>query len=161
MAASPVEPRYRLLPGEPLVLWVRVGLALIAAGLVAVFAVAIRINPYGEDGRAATMATHRQLGLPPCNFVSATGMPCPSCGLTTSFALTVRADPVNAARANWVGLLLACFCLLLIPWGLASAAAGRALFLRSLEKAAVAAVLTLFVLLLLRWAAVLWALWSG
>jgi hypothetical protein len=159
VAASPHIDAPGELPGEPLVVWVRVSLLLIAAGLVAVFGVALRINPYGEDGRAATMATHQQLGLPPCNFVSATGLPCPACGLTTSFALTVRADPVNAAKANWVGVLLACFCLLLIPWGLASAIAGRALFVPSLEKAAVAVVVTLYGLLLLRWAYVLWVLW--
>ncbi|MGL4553317.1 MAG: DUF2752 domain-containing protein [Gemmataceae bacterium] len=161
MVASPLTVGPARWPGEPLVAWVRVSLVLIAAGLAGVFAVATRIDPYGPGGRAATMATHQQLGLPPCNFVTTVGIPCPACGLTTSFALSVRADAVNAARANWVGLLLAGFCALLIPWGVASAAAGRALFVRSLERAAVAAVLTLFLLLLLRWATVLWGLWRG
>ena len=35
------------------------------------------------------MGTHQQLGLPPCNFVTLTGYPCPACGMTTSFALLV------------------------------------------------------------------------
>ena len=30
--------------------------------------------------------------MPPCNFVLMTGKPCPSCGMTTSFALLVRGD---------------------------------------------------------------------
>ncbi|MBX7152931.1 DUF2752 domain-containing protein [bacterium] len=35
---------------------------------------------------ATGYGTHEQLGLPPCGFLTITGYPCPSCGLTTSFA---------------------------------------------------------------------------
>jgi hypothetical protein len=142
--------------GEPLVWWVRGILLLVVVGLVAVFVLAARIQPYREDGVAQRMATHQQLGLPECSFVTATGLPCPSCGLTTSFALTVRADLANAARANWVGLLLAMFCLTLIPWGVASAVVGRALGVPSLERGILVVITVLFVLLLVRWAFVLW-----
>lgn len=131
-------------------------LLLVVVGLVAVFVVAARIQPYREDGVAQRMATHEQLGLPECSFVTATGVPCPSCGLTTSFALTVRADLANAARANWVGLLLALFCLTLIPWGVISLVVGRAVGVPSLERAILVVISSLFVLLLVRWAFVLW-----
>jgi hypothetical protein len=137
--------------GQPLTGWVRWVLVLIAVGLVGVFVLAARIHPYGEDGVALRMATHRQLGLPECGFVTATGLPCPSCGLTTSFALTIRADWYNAARANWVGLLLAVFCLGLIPWGFASALAGRALGVASLDRALLVLISCVFVMLLVRW----------
>lgn len=159
-AHSPEHTRRRL-PGEPLVNWVRIGLVLIALGLVTVFGIARWIDPYDRAGRAATMSTHRQLGLPPCSFVDLMKLPCPACGLTTSFALTARADVGNAARANWVGVLLAAFCALLVPWAIASVITGRALFVPSLERALVGVVLTLFALLLLRWAVVLLALWWG
>ncbi len=33
----------------------------------------------------AGMGTHRQLGLPPCGFVLTSGLPCPTCGMTTAF----------------------------------------------------------------------------
>lgn len=147
--------------GEPLTFWVRISLVLIAIGLTCVFVIAAWINPYGRDGQAATMATHRQLGFPPCNLIALMGIPCPSCGMTTSFALTVRADVVNAARANWVGMLLAGFCMFVIPWGLASAGIGRAIFVRSLERATVAVVIILFALMMLRWTIVLWSFWRN
>src|SRR5262245_53861942 len=104
------------------------------------------------------METHRQLGLPPCTFFAVTGMPCPSCGMTTSFALLMHGDPAASLRANAVGTLLALLCLAAIPWGLASAYLGRTLFIRSLERTVSLLVLTLLGLMLLRWAVVvLWA----
>ena len=70
----------------------RLSLLLVAGLLVGVFAAAAWINPYGPDGRPRTMGTHTQLGMLPCNFVILTGRPCPSCGMTTSFALLVRGE---------------------------------------------------------------------
>src|SRR5205085_6174191 len=78
---------------RPALTWaVRAGLVVIAAGLTALFAVALWLDPYGPGGVPLAMGTHRQLGLPPCNFQRLTGLPCPSCGMTTSFALLVRGD---------------------------------------------------------------------
>jgi hypothetical protein len=50
--------------------------------------------------------THTQLGLPPCGFLSFTGVPCPGCGLTTAFSHMVRLEVVGAARANAFGVPL-------------------------------------------------------
>jgi hypothetical protein len=141
--------------------WVRGALAGLALGLAAVFAVALWLDPY-EGGSPRRMETHRQLGLPPCTFYRMTGIPCPSCGMTTSFALLVRGDVGNSLRANAVGTLLAAFCLLLIPWCLAAVATGRTPFVRSLERALTVVVLTFLTLMLVRWAAVVGlALWRG
>jgi hypothetical protein len=134
-------------------------LLVLAAGLVVVFYTATVINPYAADGSARRMATHRQLGLPPCTFADVTGVPCPACGMTTSFALLVRGDVPNAARANWVGALLAAFCLLVVPWSVASVLRGRALFVASLERAVVAVISTLLVLMFARWVVVLGQIW--
>src|SRR5258708_35401305 len=97
------------LAGEPLAHWVRGILTVMALGLAAVFVTARSINPYREDGSAQRMATPRQLGLPPCTFAEMTRVPCPACGMTTSFALLMHGDLLNSARANWVGTLLALF----------------------------------------------------
>lgn len=148
-------------PGQPLTHWVRWALLCVALGLVGIFAIAAWINPYGENGQAQVMATHRQLGLPPCDFYMATRLPCPSCGMTTSFALAIRADVLNALRANWVGFFLAGACLVFIPWGVASAVLGRTLFVRRPERLAVLFAVALFVLLLVRWMIVLGARWWG
>src|SRR5437870_10055475 len=82
--------------GDRLAVWVRSLLILIAAGLTAVLTTGAMLHPYTEDGQPRTQETHMQLGLPPCEFYRRTGYPCPSCGFTTSFALTMHADPLNA-----------------------------------------------------------------
>jgi hypothetical protein len=138
--------------------WVRGALVGMALGLGLVFYTATRLDPY-ENGKPRMMETHTQLGLPPCNFKLITGLPCPSCGMTTSFALLVRGDFKNSLRANAVGTVLAVFCLLFIPWSLTSALRGRSLFLVSLEKAVTWIVIVFMALLLVRWGIVLGLLW--
>jgi hypothetical protein len=145
---------------EPLHGWARGLLLGVALGLVGVFAIAWWLDPYGCDGSPLLMETHRQLGLPPCTFKEITGLPCPSCGMTTSFALLVRGDLGNSLRANAVGTLLAGLCLLLVPWCLASAARGRTLFVRSVEKAVTLTVLAFLGLMLLRWVLVVGLAWA-
>lgn len=132
-------------------LWVRGALVGIALGLTALFVVAACLNPYFADGSARRMETHRELGLPECTFKRITGLPCPSCGMTTSFALTIRGDLVNGVQANSVGVLLALVLLAAIPWCVASAVCERTLFVRSVERTLMIVVIGLLSLMLLRW----------
>ena len=97
----------------------------IAASLALVFFIATQVHPYDDDGTPLKMASHQSLGLPACNFRSLFNLPCPSCGMTTSFSLFIRGDLVNSVRANFVGTLLAAGCFLFVPWGLASAFRAR------------------------------------
>jgi hypothetical protein len=149
--AVPVRPDPRLKRG------VRVGLAAVAVTLAAVFGVAVYLNPYGPDGSARTMATHTQLGLPQCNMVTLTGYPCPTCGMTTSFALLVRGDVRASLRANWVGTVTALSWAGLLVWSLASLAAGRLwLVPPGRGEFALTAGIALFLILALgRWVAIL------
>jgi hypothetical protein len=78
---------------------VRAALLALAVALGGVFVAAFRIDPYDEDGNPRTMATHTQLGMPPCNFVVMTGKPCPACGMTTGIVLTLM-------LARWVVVLI-------------------------------------------------------
>lgn len=59
--------------------------------------------------------THTQLGLPPCFFFQLTSLPCPACGLTTSFAHMARLEITSAMRANVLGLPLFVLTALAVP----------------------------------------------
>ncbi len=136
---------------------VRASLLVVGAGLACVFAAAFWINPYAPDGTPRTMATHTQLGMPPCNFVVMTGKPCPACGMTTSFALLVRGDVLASMRANWAGSIIAVLWAITMVWAVASGIAGRMLFI---PRGRAELVLTMTVgvvltLMLIRWVGVL------
>jgi hypothetical protein len=148
--------------------WVRITLVVIALGMVVVFGVALWLNPY-KDGRVWNQGTHTQMGLPECSFQKWTkdatgwdeGIPCPSCGMTTSFALFVRGDIWHSLCANCAGTLLALFCLLYIPWACISAFRGRPLGILSMEDVLVRLIVILVGLMLVRWAIVLIVLWTN
>lgn len=53
------------------------------------------------------MGTHRGLGYGGCPFVIAHGFACPTCGMTTAFAHTVRGQWIQAVHAQPMGWLLA------------------------------------------------------
>lgn len=55
---------------------------------------------------ARGFGSHTQLGLPPCGFLTLTGLRCPGCGLTTAFAHGIRGEWALAASANPLGLAL-------------------------------------------------------
>lgn len=74
---------------------------------------------------AAGMGTHRQLGLPSCSWPIAFGIPCITCGMTTSFALAVRAQFIAAAAAQPAGLVLAFAAALAVVVGGWAALSGR------------------------------------
>jgi Protein of unknown function (DUF2752) len=155
-----VLPREQSMDDDPVVRrranwWVRGTLVLIAAGLALVFFVATQVQPYAADGTALKQASHQSLGLPACRFKELTDLPCPSCGMTTSFALLVRGDVGNSLRANWVGSGLAVFCALLIPWCVLSSIRGRYLWVHRIESALALLVGVFTVLMLSRWGIVL------
>lgn len=80
----------------------RIVLAAASAVAAAMLALALAIAP---DPRGHS--THERLGLPPCGLLVVTGVPCPSCGMTTAFAHAARLEVLAAARAQPVGLLFA------------------------------------------------------
>jgi hypothetical protein len=145
---SVAERRPRLRAG------VRLGLVLLAVLLAGVFALALHLDPY-KDGRVWYDGTHRQLGLPPCTFKDWTKLPCPTCGMSSSFALLARGDVVRSLKANAAGTVLAVGFLLAIPWSVISAVRGRWLFVRSIEWTLVRLIVALMVLMFVRWAIVL------
>jgi hypothetical protein len=137
--------------------YVRISLLAIAGMLAGIFAIAFWLNPYDSDGTPRRMATHTQLGMPPCNFVVLTGKPCPACGMTTSFALLVRGDIANSLRANWTGTLIAVLWAMTLVWAVVSGAAGRLVYIPKGkgELILTCAVGFVLVLMLARWGVLL------
>lgn len=64
------------------------------------------------------VGTHLQLGLPPCFFLHFTGMPCPSCGLTTSVSHAARLDFYDAMITQPFGLIVFLAAFAIIPLSL-------------------------------------------
>ena len=58
---------------------------LVGAVLAGALALGLAVTP-SPDGTG----THTILGLPPCGMLVATGRPCPTCGVTTSFVLAAH-----------------------------------------------------------------------
>ena len=91
-------------------LLVRLAHACVAGGLVAVLLLSLWLEP---DARG--LGTHEQLLLLPCKFQALTGLPCPSCGMTTAFAYMARGELREAFIAQPLGALGFVVCALLFP----------------------------------------------
>ena len=75
------------------------------------------------------MGTHQQLGLPPCGFVEMfDGVPCPSCGYTTTFTLAAHGRPLDAFMNQPFGFVVFLVTLGGLPLATVSAARGLSLF---------------------------------
>jgi len=125
----------------------RGGLAVLALGLAGVLATARALRP---DPRG--FGTHTQLGLGACAFRELAGKPCPSCGMTTAFAWSMRGRVDRAWRANPAGSLIAPICVLLIPWLTSASTTGRTWPFRSADVPLVTVVLMGVALALASWA---------
>ncbi len=71
----------------------------------------------------------------------------------------MHGDPVNSARANFMGTALALFCLAFIPWALVTAWRRKPVFITSMERSFMVVVMGFMVLTLLRWGVVLGIMW--
>ena len=72
----------------------------VAATGVLVLAAYLTPNPAGSG-------THEQLGLRGCQFLQTTGLPCPSCGMTSSFAWFARGNLLASLYVQPMGAALA------------------------------------------------------
>jgi len=72
--------------------------------------------------------THTALGLQPCSFLARTGLPCPACGMTTSFACFVRGHLLNSLYVQPMGTLLAALACCTVWGGLYVALTGRPIY---------------------------------
>lgn len=75
---------------------------LVFASCAGVLAIAAWLKP---DARG--YGTHEQLGGAPCGLLVRTGLPCPTCGMTTAFAFFMRGNWLRSVYAQPTGFLLA------------------------------------------------------
>ena len=121
-------------------------LAIAGLGLLLLLAVAAALQP---DSRGH--GTHEQLGLPPCTFYVLFGRPCPSCGMTTAWAMLVRGRLAVAFRVNAGGALLGMLACVGAVWLLLSALVGRWLVRRPDSMTATWAAVVVLAVTLAQW----------
>ena len=92
----------------------------LSAGCLAVLITAAAITPSPKG-----VGTHTQLGLQPCQFLARTGVPAPTCGMTTSFAWFVRGNIVASLYVQPMGTALAGAAAATVVAGLYVAGTGR------------------------------------
>lgn len=106
---------------EPQIPWVlRIVYCGLGTGLIALLILASTLSP-----EPSGIGTHEQLGLPPCGVKFAFGIPCPSCGMTTSWTLATHGQLFKSARSNLGGFLMVLLALPAAIWLLASSYLGR------------------------------------
>ncbi len=99
---------------------VRLIAAVVLSGCATVLWLAGRVEP-----RPAGLGTHQQLGLPPCSVVVLVGYPCPTCGMTTAFAHTVRGELWSAFNTHPGGLIFALATILALSTSLSVLITGK------------------------------------
>jgi hypothetical protein len=96
-----------------------VALAL-AGGCLAVLVVAAGLSPSPTGA-----GSHRGLGLQSCALLERTGIPCPSCGMTTSFTWFAHGNLLASFYVQPMGMLLAVAAAGCVWGGLYVAVTGR------------------------------------
>lgn len=81
---------------------VRLWAGVVLLGCAGLWGLAAYLQP---DPRG--YGTHSQLGTGPCGMLIMTGYPCPTCGMTTAFAHTVRGQWLRALWVQPGGFILA------------------------------------------------------
>ena len=79
----------------------------------------------------AGIGTHEQLGLSPCGFVAEHGIPCISCGMTTSFALMADGRILSSFITQPAGATLALITAMMVlvsGWSLITGASLKPIF---------------------------------
>lgn len=83
---------------------------LLAIGSLAVLIIGARLSP-----DPAGTGTHTQLGLAPCGLMKNAGLPCMTCGMTTSYALMLEGRPLASFINQPMGAVF-CFATALMFW---------------------------------------------
>jgi len=70
-----------------------------AVGYLLSFGVIFALSLWAQPDPSG-IGTHTRLGLPPCGLYEHTGIPCLSCGMTTSFAHMAHGEVISSFRVH-------------------------------------------------------------
>jgi hypothetical protein len=101
----------------------RVIALLVALGCLVVLILAATLPPSPSG-----MGTHLSMGMGRCGFLERTGLPCPSCGMTTSFAWFTRGNLLASFYVQPMGAVIAIGAALTVWGGLYVAMTGRPVY---------------------------------
>jgi hypothetical protein len=88
--------------GKRLSIQERLTITALSLCAITLLCVAAWLQPSSE-----AMGTHTQLGIPACSWPATIGLPCPSCGMTTAFALAADGRFFDSFLAQPMGFMLA------------------------------------------------------
>ena len=91
--------------------WERFLLVSVSVGMLGLLGFAGWLQP-DESG----VGTHRKLGFPACGAITMCGIPCPSCGMTTSWSWFARGHWWRSWTTNPGGFSLAIFVVVMSSW---------------------------------------------
>jgi hypothetical protein len=104
--------------------WMRMLAAAIALGCLAVLVTGMWLTPNGAQG----ISTHTQMAFPPCAFEMRTGLPCPSCGFTTSVSYFSHGNVLASLYLQPMGFVIAVLCAVSAWVGFYVAITGRPVY---------------------------------
>ncbi len=77
------------------------------AAFMCIMAMSLLVVAAQLDPDPTGVNTHTQMGIAPCGFLQRTGMPCATCGMTTSFALAADGDLIGSFITQPAGAIFA------------------------------------------------------
>ena len=99
---------------SPLLIYTRVGeaprigwLGRALAATIGLSCLAVLILAAWLQPSRTGLATHTTMGFEECQFLKRTNLPCPSCGMTTSFAWYARGNVIASFYVQPMGFVLA------------------------------------------------------
>ena len=104
----------------PLRGWMRLLAAAVALGCLTILAIGAWLTPDGNG-----VGTHTQLGLERCGFEARTGVPCLTCGFTTSVSHFAHGNVLASLYLQPMGFVVAVFCAATVWIGMYIAVTGR------------------------------------
>lgn len=130
VSSGSIEASSRPSPSRGLTVWGRLAASGLALSCLAILMMGAALDPDPSG-----LGTHEQLGLTPCPWLLAYGLPCPTCGMTTAVSSAAHGAILRSFGVQPAGAVFA-ISVAALMWGALHAAATGSLVLRALWRMA-------------------------